>query len=415
MKWIKPSEIEGRVAAPPSKSMMLRATAAAVLSGEETRIHHPSFCADALAGLGIAETLGGRVSRSPEAVLIAGGGAFQNDVLHCRESGLCMRMFGPIAALFPVALTLAAEGSLLGRPVDMMESPLRKLGAQCWSDRGYPPLRVRGPLRGGRVKVQGSLGSQFLTGLLMALPFCPDDSEVRVVDLKSRPYAAMTLSFLRLFGLRIDVADDFENIAVPGRQRLRKIDYRVEGDWSGAAFLLVAGALRGRIEVSGLDQLSLQPDRRILEALERAGAGITLEEERVIVEHRRLDGFDFDATDCPDLVPPLVALACFCEGKTRIFGAERLKHKESDRALALEMEFSKAGARVSVRGDRLEITGGPLEAAVLDSHGDHRIAMAGAVAALGSKDGLGIEGEECVAKSYPGFFEDLQSIGGGVS
>jgi len=415
MRWIKPSKIDGRVAAPPSKSMMLRATAASVLSREETLIRNPSYCADALAGLQIVEALGGRVERNARAVRIRGGGPLKGEVLNCGESGLSMRMFAPIAALFDRPLSLEGEGSLLKRPMAMMEKPLRRLGAACRSTRGFPPLRVKGPLKGGKVALDGSLSSQFLTGLLMALPFCPGDSEIRVTDLKSRPYAVMTISFLRAFGLTIDAEDHLENIRIAGGQHFQKIDYQVEGDWSGAAFLLVAGALCGRVEVSRLQALSGQPDKRILEALERAGAEMTFKKESVAVEKSGLRGFDFDATDCPDLIPPLAALACHCEGRTRIFGAERLRHKESDRARALWMEFSKAGAKIAVHGNFLEIWGGALDAAVIDSHGDHRIAMAGAVAALKSKKGMGIDGGECVSKSYPRFFEDLKSIGGQIA
>jgi 3-phosphoshikimate 1-carboxyvinyltransferase len=415
MKWIRPSKIDGRVAAPPSKSMMLRATAAAVLSREDSLIRNPSSCEDALAGLRIAEGLGGRVEKDARAVRIRGGGPLKSGTLDCGESGLCMWMFAPIAALFDRPLTLVGRGSLVHRPMDTMEAPLRGLGAACRSAGGFAPLRVKGPLAGGRVTLDGSLSSQFLTGLLMALPFCPCDSEIRVTNLESRPYAVMTLSFLRRFGLEIDAADELEIIRIAGGQRFRRIDYRVEGDWSGAAFLLVAGALGGRADVSRLQAGSDQPDRRILEALDLAGAKIAVKKNRVVVEHGNLKGFDFDAADCPDLFPPLAALACHCEGRTRIYGVARLKHKESDRGRVLCREFAKAGAKISVRENYLEIYGRPLAAAVIDAHGDHRIAMAVAVAALNSKRGLGIDGAECVAKSYPRFFEDLKSLGGQIT
>ena len=428
--------------------MMLRAVAAAVLSPDETLIRNPSFCADALAGLHIAETLGRQLDRTDGVVRIRGGGPsrdepsarhspvayihgrvrrkltpgqspgprppWSGDTLPCGESGLCMRMFAPIAALSDRPFVLDGTGSLLDRPMAFMEEPLRRLGAVCRTAGGTPPVQVAGPLRGGRATIDGSLSSQFLTGLLMALPFCPGDSEIRVTDLKSRPYAVMTLSFLRSFGLVIDAEDSLEKIRIAGGQRFQKIDYSVEGDWSGAAFLLVAGALAGRVVVSRLEARSHQPDKRILEALGLAGARIAWDGDDVVVERDGLSGFDFDATDCPDLIPPLAALACHCEGRTRIFGADRLAHKESHRALALVAEFSKAGATIGVRGTHLEIRGGPLRAAIFDSHGDHRIAMAAAVAALLSEKGLGIEGGECISKSYPRFFDDLKTIGGQI-
>jgi 3-phosphoshikimate 1-carboxyvinyltransferase len=415
MRWIKPSRIEGRVAAPPSKSMMLRAVAAAVLAEDETVIRNPSFCADALAGLRIAGILGRDVRRDARIVRIGAEGSRRSGRrLPCGESGLCMRMFAPIAALSDRPHRLDGTGSLLRRPMGFMEGPLGELGASCRTADGLPPVRITGPLRGGRVAVDGSLSSQFLTGLLLALPFAAGDSEILVANLRSGPYAAMTVAFLRSFGLAIEAGDSLDHIQIAGRQRFRGIDYSVEGDWSGAAFLLVAGALAGRVEVSGLEPDSLQPDRAILEALSLAGARILQSDRRIVVEQDRLAGFDFDATDCPDLIPPLAALACHCEGRTRIFGADRLAHKESDRAGALVSEFSKAGAKIAVRGNRLEIGGGPLRAATLDSHGDHRIAMAGAVAALRSERGLGIEGGDCVAKSYPGFFDELNNVGGHI-
>lgn len=412
MRWIKPSKIDGRLDAPPSKSMMLRVTAAAVLSLEETVIRNPSFCDDALAGLQIVESLGCHVEREDRKVRIKSRGPLSETRLNCKESGLCLRMFTPIAALFTKKLTLSAEGSLLKRPMRMMEEPLSCLGGKCKTSNGFPPVHVEGPLKGGNVTIDGSLSSQFLTGLLLALPFCPGDSEIRVRQLKSGPYAAMTLQFLRGFGVSIAASADLDHIVIPGRQRLGKIFYDVEGDWSAAAFLLVAGALCGKVEVCRLPARSLQPDRRILEALEQAGATISVGNDSASAELNVLKGFDFDATDCPDLVPPLAALACHCSGRTRIFGAHRLKHKESDRAAALLGELTKAGARIAVRKNCLEIRGGPLRRAVIDSRGDHRIAMAGAVAALRSSSGLEIDGWECVAKSYPRFFEDLKSIGG---
>jgi len=414
MKFIRPSRVDGKVAAPPSKSMMLRATAAAVLSREETLIRNPSLCVDARAGLQIAEALGASLERSIGAIRIQGGGPLKDKTLRCRESGLCLRMFVPIAALFDHPLILEGEGSLLKRPMAMVEAPLRQLGASCKTRRGFPPVRVKGPLGGGRITLDGSLSSQFLTGLLMALPFCPGDSEIRTTDLKSRGYAVMTLGFLKSFGLTISADDNLENIVIPGRQLLQKIDYTVEGDWSGAAFLLVAGALCGRVEVTGLQLQSLQPDKRIIDALELAGATITIGDEWIRCEQNNLRGFDFDATDCPDLIPPLAALGCHCSGRTRIFGIARLKYKESDRAGVLQHELSRAGVRLEVRKDCLEIWESSLGAAVVDARGDHRIAMAEAVAALRSDKGLKIKGWECVAKSYPRFFEDLESSGGKV-
>lgn len=415
MRSIKPSVIRGKVAAPASKSLMIRATAAALLASGKSQILEPSLCDDGLAGLRVARALGADVIGFKAEVGIAGGGSPRGDTLDCGESGLCMRMFTPIAALWERLFLVTGEGSLLSRPMGLLESPLRDAGVKIRTRHGFPPLSVRGPLRGGRIALDGSRSSQVLTGLLTALPLCREDSEVRVENLKSRPYAAMTVSLLARFGVVIDADADFRVFRIAGGQRYRGTSYKVEGDWSAGAFLLAAGAIAGEVTVGNLDIRSEQADRKVVEALESAGAEIDVAEASISIRNVALRGFDFDATDCPDLFPPLVALACFCPGRTRISGAERLKHKESDRAAALLGEFAALGAAISLRGDALEILGGRLKGGVLDPRNDHRIAMAGAVAGLGSDAGVSIGSSGCVAKSYPGFFDDLRFLGGDVS
>ena len=415
MRSIKPSRISGSVDAPASKSLMIRATAAALLAAGNSRILNPSLCADAAAALGIARALGADAVELRGEIAISGGGRARGDILDCGESGLCMRMFTPVAALQDRPFVLTGEGSLMTRPMGLMEKPLRDAGVLIHTRDGFPPLSVQGPLRGGKIEIDGSQSSQFLTGLLTALPLCPEDSEVRVENLKSRPYAALTRSLLSCFGVVVESDPGFRMFRVPGGQRYRSTTYKVEGDWSAGAFLLAAGAVAGDIKVGNLDIRSAQADRMVVEALESAGAPIEVGGGSLAIKRAALKGFDFDATDCPDLFPPLVALACHCHGRTRIAGAERLKHKESDRAEALLKEFSALGARISLDRDRLEIEGGRPLGGILDSHNDHRIAMAGAVAGLGSGAGVSVRGSGCVSKSYPGFFDDLKSLGGDIT
>ncbi len=416
MKLIRPSEIRGRIPAPASKSLMIRATAAAVLARGATRIANPSACQDALAGLDVAIALGASVERAAGDVVINPASGPLSGTLNCRESGLCMRMFTPIAALSGRETLVTGEGSLASRPMGLMEMPLRELGVGFRASEGHAPLAVRGPLKSGKIRIDGSLSSQFLTGLLAALPLCPGDSEVRVDNLKSKPYAAMTIAVLSRFGATIEAAPGFTEFRVPGGQSYRGTTYAVEGDWSGAAFLLVAAALCGEATVDNLHADSLQADRRILDALAAAGAGISISAEAVTIRRGDLKAFDFDATDCPDLFPPLAALASQCRGTSRIHGAGRLKHKESDRASALIEELSGLGADIALREDILEISGpATFRNGRVDSRNDHRIAMAGALAGLASKTGVEVSDTECVAKSYPGFFEDLEALGGDVT
>ena len=415
MRWVYPSEISGTVCAPPSKSMMIRAAASALLCEDAVRIMNASYCEDGLAALEIVEALGAQVTKLDRTVTIKGGMDPQRSNLDCNNSGLCMRLFAPIVALANRTIALTGAESLKCRPMGMMESPLRHLGAYCLTDNGFPPIRVRGPIKGGKVAVDGTLSSQFLTGLLTALPLCDEDSELTVTELRSKPYVSMTLSLLDRFGISISSTQDLGRFVIPGSQRYKRTDYSVEGDWSGAAFILAAGAVSGRVTVGNLEMKSLQADKGILDALELCGARLSISGDTVTVERDRLDSFEFDATDCPDLFPPLAALACSCKGRSVVRGVERIRHKESDRARALVTELGKIGARISVFGDRMDIEGTKLTGGGLDSHNDHRIAMAGAVAGLSSDRGVGIEKWQSVSKSYPAFFEDLKSVGGRVA
>jgi 3-phosphoshikimate 1-carboxyvinyltransferase len=240
------------------------------------------------------------------------------------------------------------------------------------------------------------------------------DSELEVAGLASRGYVDLTLGTMRAFGVEAERDPGFSRFRIPGRQAYVPADFAVEGDWSGAAFLLVAGAIAARrraVTLSGLDLASCQPDRAILEALRLCGAGIELDGGAIGLRRDRLRAFEFDAGDCPDLFPPLVALAAACEGETRLRGALRLRGKESDRAAALREEFAALGAAIEVEGDQMVVRGrGRLAGGRADSRGDHRIAMAAAVASLISEGPVEVAGSECVAKSWPSFYEDLASV-----
>jgi 3-phosphoshikimate 1-carboxyvinyltransferase len=292
----------------------------------------------------------------------------------------------------------------------MIEQPLRDLGVVCQTRDGLLPVSIQGPLQAGRTSVDASATSQFLTGLLMALPLCEGDSEIVVSELKSKPYIEMTLDLLAAFGVSIK-HDRFQRFFIQGAQEYTAVDYQVEGDWSGASCQLVAGAIAGKIRVKNLRHDSYQADVEILQALKRAGASVEIGDDYVDVSQGSLSGFEFDAMDCPDLFPALVALAAYCEGRSVIHGAQRLRVKESDRGQALLTEFRKMGASIELYSDRIEVLGGTLlDGGTVDSYNDHRIAMTCAVAGLGSRKGVTIEGAECVAKSYPGFFDDLEEL-----
>ena len=411
---VQRSRISGEVTAPPSKSYAQRALAAALLAKGKSVIRNPSRSDDARAAEGIVKELGGRVDDRGDHLLVEGGFSPKGQKLDCGEAGLSLRMFSPVAALAEQTMIMNGSGSLLKRPVQMITDALNQLGCRCQSQEGFLPVWIRGPLKSGKAVIDGSVSSQLLTGILMALPVVKGDSEIRVNNLQSVPYIDMTLHLLKQFGITV-THNQYEVFHIPGKQKYRPAEINVEGDWSGAAFLLVAGALAGGVTVNGLQPDSMQADRQILQALQYAGARVETGENKVSVSHNELKAFDFDATHCPDLFPPLVALAAHCNGVSRIGGVGRLVHKESNRAKVLQEEFYKLGVSIRTDGGNLYVTGqSMMKTGEVDSHGDHRIAMAAATVAMISRTPVKIAGAECVAKSYPGFYRDLKSLGGRI-
>ncbi|WP_416991330.1 3-phosphoshikimate 1-carboxyvinyltransferase [Alistipes indistinctus] len=402
--------IAGSITAPASKSYAQRAVAAALLAGGETTLTHLDLCNDTRAALDVARRLGASVSHEGTTYTIRGGLNPVSTKLNIGESGLATRLFTPIASLCHMPITINGEGSILRRPIEMMEEPLQALGVEVISNGGYLPISVKGPMRGGEIHVDGSLSSQFITGLLMALPLSPNDTVLHVENLKSRPYVDMTIDLAARFGVAIE-HNNYEQFYIAGGQHYTPCTYNIEGDWSGASCLLVAGATAGSITIRNLNHISLQADLAIIEALARAGAEIITTNSSVTVHGGPLHAFEFDATDCPDLFPALAALAASCEGTSVLTGTQRLTYKESNRAETIAEVFGRLGIGVDLSEENtMRITGGPVSSAVVDSHNDHRIAMAAAVAALSSDDSVVIEGADAADKSYPNFWNDLDTL-----
>jgi 3-phosphoshikimate 1-carboxyvinyltransferase len=415
-KTVTAGAVEGVVVPPSSKSYAQRAIAAGLLARGTSMLSNVEMCDDTTAALRVVQHLGARVEQVDAAKYIIHGGLNPTSAtLDIGESGLSTRLFTPIAALCPQPITITGHGSILARPMDMMTEPLRKLGVRVKDKQGRLPITVRGPMRGGEVSIDGSTSSQFLTGLLMALPLAAADTTIYVEGLRSLPYIDMTIDVMDKFGIDIDHRD-YEEFYVPGNQVYTPAEFEMEGDWSAASCLLVAGAVAGSVTVRNLKEVSLQADVAIIEALSRAGARIESAEGSVTVCRRELQAFEFDATDCPDLFPALAALAANCEGTSIIKGTDRLVHKESNRAETLRSEYGKLGIEVDIEEDNvMKITGGRIGgecsgAAIVKSHGDHRIAMSLAVAALNSAVPVVIKDAECVSKSYYDFWEDFNNI-----
>ncbi len=408
-KKILPSAVEGSLQAPPSKSVAQRAVAMASLAKTGSEIIRPGTSSDVWAAVNVCRALGADIREQGRSLLIKGGVNVPKNLLHCGESGLAVRMFAGIAATLNREMTLTGTGSLLKRPMHMVEQSLSTLGVSCTTNRGHLPLVVKGPIKGGHATIDASQSSQVLTGILIGAPLSDADTLLQVKNLKSKAYVDLTLEIMHVFGVEVSQQNN-QHYHVRGTQQYRGCKFEVEGDWSAAAFLLVAGAIAGQIRVTGLNMASLQADRKILEALSMAGADISWEDDSAGVRKKHLKAFGFDATGCPDLFPPLVVLAANCRGTSRIRGTERLGIKESDRTQSLIDIFSRMGTQIRQEGNDLFVTGGVLRNATVDSHNDHRIAMAAAVAALNATGPVNIQGAGVVDKSYPEFFEDLQKI-----
>ncbi len=415
---IQPSQLSGSIQAPASKSSMQRACAAALVTKGKTSIKNPGHSNDDKAAMDIIKRLGAEIIINNEELIINSSGVHPvSDEINCGESGLSIRMFTPLVALSEKPVTINGSGSLATRPMNFFDEVLPQLGVKVKSQNGKLPLIIQGPVVPKNISVDGSLSSQFLTGLLMAYAAADaKDVSITVNNLKSRPYIDLTLHVMKQFGMKVPENKNYESFyynAQPINQSSSQpINYTVEGDWSGGAFLLVAGAIAGNITVKGLDVHSTQADKAVLQALMDCGAGISIKPSQIELRLLPLKAFHFNATDCPDLFPPLVALAACCNGTTSIEGASRLTHKESNRALTLQEEFGKMGIEITLQDDLMLIKGSAgIKGATVHSRHDHRIAMACAVAALAADGEVVIEEADAIDKSYPDFYEHLRKLG----
>ena len=433
---------------PASKSFAQRAIVAAALAQGTSHLTGYSPCGDNESALAAARKLGARVTVKGSELEITGIGAFENCLsiseMPVGESGFLTRMLIPVLSVVadgPVRVT--GEKTLLGRPLAGAHDIMASFGVRLVpenipeeSRKGdcFIPLTVKGPLVPGRADVSGKGGSQLISGLLAALPLAGNRSTVYVHDPRSIPYMFITVDVLRKFGIEIgsemEGGDDFLQtqdwtlctgltFKMRGQQHYRAADFRIEGDWSGAANFLVAGAIFGDVEVEGLDTQSLQADISIMDILMDAGASMSqLEGDTpttgpIHVARAPLCAFETDLNNCPDLFPIVAVLAAFCPGESRIRGVERLRHKETDRAAAIVDMLTQMGVPVQVDEDEMTIegmalpqrllTGNLLKGGRYTSHADHRMVMALKVAALGADGPVDIDDTACVAKSFPGF------------
>lgn len=424
---IRPGLISGTIAIPASKSDAQRAILCAALSEGTSCLTGIGTSDDEQAMLEAVRKLGAIVRnkkqdedefRSLSGEHESGSGSIsitgitnlsETVQLSAGESGLGLRLLTCVAASFDQKVVLTGRGSLLTRPMDFFDEVLPGFGAVVSTNRGKLPVEVQGPLRGTDMEVDGSLSSQFISGLLMALPRSKESSSLTVKNMKSGAYIQMTIHTLKQFGIVIEQENNL--FRIPGNQQYQATDYSIESDWSSASYWLVAAAIGHSITVSGLNVRSLQADKALLQALMSAGCKVTFGENTIRVDGSGLRAFEFDATDCPDLFPALAVLAAKCTGVTRIKGVHRLRHKESDRGAALQCEFGKMGLKIDLEEDTMSIHGtGKLTGAEVDSHQDHRIAMCLGIAGTFANGDTILTNAGSVSKSYPDFWKHLGTL-----
>jgi len=402
-----------KITAPASKSYLQRALAISALAEGETTLTNISWCDDSIAAKNIIEKLGCKtIEKAGDLIINSKALNFEDTEFSAGEAGLSIRMFSPIFALSNKEIIFTGKGSLLTRPIGIIADALTQLGAKVETNNGLLPLKIKGKISASKIRIDGSLSSQLLTGLLIALPLLDGDSEIIVDNLKSIPYIDMTLSIIQKFGVSIE-NENYKIFRIKGNQKYKPTTYNIEGDWSGAAFFLILGAVNGSIEVENLDFESSQADKEIITVLKKAGAKISTKNNSVIVEKNQLNSFKFDATNCPDLFPPIACLASQCSGTSIIKGVSRLTHKESNRAEVLKQEFANVGIKITLDDDYMHIIGSKLQNGTIDSHNDHRIAMMGGILNEFSETEIKITNKEAINKSYPDFFKSLNNLNNG--
>lgn len=403
----------GTVNVPPSKSDVHRAIICAAMANGVSRISPVALSNDIKATIGCIKALGADAVLENNVLTVDGTNMYKNKtaLLDCGESGSTLRFFIPIAAVGNINATFVGKGKLPQRPIGIFTEALPKAGTVCKTEGGLP-LEIKGQLKSGIFEIPGNVSSQFITGLLLALPILEGDSEIVLTSpLESVGYIAMTIRTMKQFGVNIQATE--KGWHIKGGQSYKTCDYTTDGDWSQAAFFMVLGAVSGKVTVKGVAKDSTQGDKKCAEILARFGAKVTQLDNEVTVEKGELKAITIDASQIPDLVPVLSVCAAFAEGMTKIINAERLRIKECDRLKATAELLNNLGGKVKELSDGLEITGvSSLKGGNVNGYNDHRIVMSAAVCAARSDEDITATFAMSINKSYPDFYIDYNSIGG---
>ncbi len=412
------SNLTGSVCVPASKSVCHRAVICAALAEGTSRISGILLSDDIIATMHAMEALGAIIKREAEDTLVITGTNCTKPLHHiiaCNESGSTLRFLIPLG-LNGANMTFTGKGKLVERPLDDYFAILDEQQIPYQTTEGHLPISVTGTLKPGKFHLRGDVSSQFVSGLLFALPRLEGDSTIIITtEMESQGYIDLTLAMLERFGIKI-INHNYREFIVPGNQTYRSTDYHVEGDYSQVAFWLVAGTIGSPICCTGLNPNSLQGDKVIVDLLQQMGANLKIETDSITASPTKTKGIVIDASQCPDLVPILTVLAAVSEGTTKIIRAARLRIKECDRLKAITTELTKLGARIEEHEDSLTIHGLPaLTGGVVDSWDDHRIAMALGIASIQCSQPVTITNSKCVSKSYPAFWQDFHNVGGKIN
>jgi len=412
---INRSEIKGKVRAPSSKSYTIRGLMCAALARGESEILSPLISEDTQAALNVLSQVGARFHQQEDSWKVTGGNLHKPDAdLFCGDSAATLRFMTAICSLIPGGCRLIPGPSLARRPIKPLIEALRQLGVNCSSQGDAAPVTVEGgKLKGDIVELPGHISSQFVSALLLISPLTEEILRIRLTTPpESKPYIRMTLDCLQKFGIEIVSSKDLREFEAT-KQAYQPAKYEVEGDWSSASYFLALGALSDGVEVENLNLQSRQGDKIILNFLRDMGASVEKKQNSVIVRKSKLRAIPADLSDCIDLLPTMAVLAAVADGTSEFTGIFRARLKESNRVAAVKNGLNRMGIKTTEDKHRLTITGSTPRGSIIDTKNDHRLAMAFSI--LGSRTGKTIiKDAECVAKTYPQFWETLKSIGGEV-
>ncbi len=414
---IKPHKLSGNVIIPPSKSLSHRAIIAAGLSCGKSIISNVLYSKDILATIDAMRACGAEIIEHEDYLEITGSKVIRkHNIIDANESGSTIRFMIPIALVCNEPITFTGKNNLVKRPLDTYFEIFEQQKITYKRKEDYLPLEVEGGLHSGDFYIRGDISSQFITGLLYALPLLDGDSTLHITTtLESKGYVDLTLDILKKFNIKIE-HQEYKTFTIKGNQEYKACDYTIEGDFSQSAFFLVADTLGADITLHAMNPNSHQGDKKIIQDILDLGGKITFTKDKLKAFPAKTKGCVIDFSQSPDLGPALSVLCALSSGTTEFIHASRLRIKECDRISCMKEELEKLGAKIVENPDGMIIVGvEKLKGGIVDSHNDHRVAMALAMASLKAKSSIKILNAECVAKSYPNFWKIFESIGGSIA